>query len=127
MLAFQLIILVLMGSSIVFLVYLIFKSILSPKKIESIQKLIKQGKYPAAIKTAKAILAKNPRDFKAHYHLGQAYLHDGKPELALMEYKIVNQTAIFDTSMSEIEFRKQISHVNIGSLLIFELKELKRR
>jgi len=58
MLAIQFIILVLMGTSIIFLSYMIFKSILSPKKIENIQKLIKQGKYPAAIKTAKAILSK---------------------------------------------------------------------
>jgi len=111
MLAIQFISLILMGSVIVFLSYLIFKSILSPKKIENIQKLIKQGKYPAAIKTAKSILAKNPRDFKAHYFLGKAYLLDGKPELALMEYKIVNQTAIFDSSFSETEFRKQISQL----------------
>ena len=111
MLAIQFIILVLMGTSIIFLSYMIFKSILSPKKIENIQKLIKQGKYPAAIKTAKAILSKNPRDFKAHYFLGKAYLLDGKPELALMEYKIVNQTAIFDSSFSETEFRKQISQL----------------
>ena len=72
MLAIQFIILVLMGTSIIFLSYMIFKSILSPKKIENIQKLIKQGKYPAAIKTAKAILSKNPRDFKAHYFLGKS-------------------------------------------------------
>lgn len=94
-----------------FLLFFVIKSIVTPKRIDGIQKYIKQGKYPAAIKLAKSMITKNPRDFKAHYFLGKAYLCDNKPELALMEYKTVNQTAIYDQTFSEIEFRKQIAQL----------------
>ncbi len=107
----QIIIIAVMAAFIGLLSYVIVKSILSPKKIEGIQKLIKQGKYGSAVKLAKNMITKNPRDFKAHYFLGKAYLADNKPELALMEYKIVNQTAIFDETFSEREFRRQIAQL----------------
>ncbi len=104
---FILVLLVLIG----FLLVFIIKTFAAPKKIEGIQKYIKQGKYSAAIKLAKSMITKDPRDFKAHYYLGKAYLADNKPELALMEFKTVNQTAIFDQFFSEIEFRKQIAQL----------------
>lgn len=107
----QIIIIAFMAACVGLLTYLVVKSILSPKKIEGIQKLIKQGKYGSAVKLAKNMITKNPRDFKAHYFLGKAYLAENKPELALMEYKIVNQTAIFDDTFSEREFRKQIAQL----------------
>ncbi len=107
----QIIIIAVMAAFVGFLTYLVVKSILSPKKIEGIQKLIKQGKYGSAVKLAKNMITKNPRDFKAHYFLGKAYLAENKPELALMEYKIVNQTAIFDETFGEREFRKQIAQL----------------
>lgn len=105
----QIILFALLGFAIVFLLFFVIKSTIAPKRIEGLQKLIKQGKYPAAIKLAKSMITKDSRDFKAHYYLGKAYLADGKPELAFMEFKIVNQNAIFDSNINEIEFRKQIS------------------
>lgn len=94
-----------------FLAFFVIKSIAQPKKLDSIEKLIKQQKFSAAEKTAKAIIAKDPRDFRAHYFLGKAYLMDKKNELALMEYKLVAQNAIFDKQIPEAEFRKQISQL----------------
>ena len=91
------------------LVFAILKSTSNPKHLAGIEKLIKQGKYAAAIKAAKAMIQKNPQDFKAHYALGQAYLADNKAELALMELKIVNKTAIFDQDIDERVFRNQIA------------------
>ena len=84
---FILVLLVLIG----FLLVFIIKTFAAPKKIEGIQKYIKQGKYSAAIKLAKSMITKDPRDFKAHYYLGKAYLADNKPELALMEFKTVKK------------------------------------
>ena len=104
---FILVLVVLIGFLLVFIV----KTFAAPRKIEGIQKYIKQGKYSAAIKIAKSMITKDPRDFKAHYYLGKAYLADNKPELALMEFKTVNQTAIFDQFFSEVEFRKQIAQL----------------
>lgn len=96
-----------------FLVFLIAKSLLQPKQIGNIAKMIKQQKYAAAEKIAKAIIAKNPNDYVAHYYLGQAYLADNKNELAFMEFKFVNQKAVFGAEISEKEFRKQISQLYV--------------
>jgi tetratricopeptide (TPR) repeat protein len=93
------------------LAFFIIKSVMQPKMIDGILKLIKQQKYSAAEKLAKVIISKNPRDFLAHYYLGKAYLADNKSELALMEYKLVNENAIFDTTIPEVEFRRQISQL----------------
>ncbi|MCR5605696.1 MAG: tetratricopeptide repeat protein [Treponema sp.] len=92
-----------------FLLYWVIKSMITPKKIEGIKKMLKQGKNVAAERLAKAIIAKDPRDFLAHYYLGKAYLADNKSELALMEFKLVNQSAIFGPDLPELEFRQQIS------------------
>ncbi|WP_294427676.1 tetratricopeptide repeat protein [uncultured Treponema sp.] len=105
--AVSLILLVLIG----FLIVFVIKSFAAPKKIDAINKLIKQQKYAAAQKTAKALIAKDPRDFHAHYYLGKAYLADRKNELALMEFKNVAQNAIFDAQLPETEFRKQLSQL----------------
>ena len=59
---------------VLFLLFTVIKSLLQPKKMDSISKLIKAGKYTAAQKTAKSIIAKNPKDYLAHYLLGKAYL-----------------------------------------------------
>ena len=90
--------------SILLLAFLLIRSILSPKKTAIIEKYINAGKYATAIKRAKAIIAKNPRDTKAHYLLGKAYLADGRAELALMEFKTISK-AVFDSKAQEKEFR----------------------
>ena len=92
-----------------FLSYWVIKSLVSPKKIDGIKKLLKQGKFVAAERMAKSIIAKDPRDFLAHYYLGKAYLADNKSELALMEFRLVNQNAIFGPELPELEFRQQVS------------------
>lgn len=105
----NIIIIAVLASSIIFLSYVIIKSVVAPRRIDGIQKLIKQKKYPAAIKLAKLLSTKDPSDYVARYWLGEAYLADGKPELALMEYKYVNKNAIFGNGISEVPFRKTIA------------------
>lgn len=107
----KLVIILVLVIGIVFLTVFALKSVFQPKQLSSIAKLIKQQRYAAAQKTAKAMIAKNPRDYIAHYYLGKAYLADKKNELALMEYKLVNQKAIFDGQIPEAEFRRQISQL----------------
>ena len=89
---------------ILLLAFLLIRSIISPKKTAIIEKYINAGKYTTAIKRAKAIIAKNPRDTKAHYLLGKAYLADGRAELALMEFKTISK-ATFESKAQEKEFR----------------------
>ena len=84
MTSIHIIIIAIIGSCIVFLSYLVIKSFVTPRRIDGIQKLLKQKKYNSAIKLAKSISSKDPTDYTARYWLGEAYLADGKPELALM-------------------------------------------
>ncbi|MBP5588758.1 MAG: tetratricopeptide repeat protein [Treponema sp.] len=94
---------------VIFLMVFVIKSVMSPKKVESINRLTKQGKITQAIKLAKTLIQKDPQDFLAHYYLGKAYLKDGKSELALMELKYVDQHAVFDENLSELDFRQEIA------------------
>lgn len=98
-----------LGAGVLLLFFFVLKSVLSPKKIEGLQKLIKAGKIPAAIKLAKTLIQKDPQDYLAHYYLGKAYLKDNKSELALMELKYVDQHAVFDENLSELDFRQEIA------------------
>ncbi len=106
MASFQIILISAFGAIFVVLFIFIIKSVTAPKKISTIKNYIQQGKIQPAIKMAKAIIAKDNRNIVAHYYLGKAYMRDNKDELALMEFKIVNREAIFDTmNISEKDFR----------------------
>ena len=92
---------------VVALLIIAIKSIVSPKKVENVKKLLKQGKNQQAAKLAKQILTKEPHNYAVHYYLGKAYLADNRSELALMEYKNVNENALFDSNLPEVPFRKE--------------------
>jgi len=96
---------------IISLIILILKSFVSPKRIDAIPRLIKQGKTQNAIKLAKQILAKDPKNYMAHYYLGKAYIKENKTELAIIEYKNVNDNALFGEGLDELIFRKEYSQL----------------
>ena len=105
----QLVGIILLGAVVILLSIFVIKNVAAPKKVEGVQRYLKQGKIQAAIKLAKSILQKDPKDYLAHYHLGRAYLADNKNELALMELKYVDQNGIFDNRLPEQQFRKSIA------------------
>ena len=92
---------------------ILIKNALAPKKVGNIKKLIRDGKTAQAEKLAKSILAKNSRDYVAHYWLGKTYLADKKPEQAYLEFKAVNDNAVFDGEIPEIDFRKELAPLYI--------------
>ena len=100
-----------LGAIIIGVTVILIKSFASPKKIDGIKKLLKDGKYQQAEKYAKQIITKDPRDFVAHYYLGEAYYLDGKTDLAFIEYKLVNQNALFDGRIQEVPFRKRMAEL----------------
>ena len=105
----QLVGIILLCAIVGLLLIFVVKNVAAPKKVEGVQRYLKQGKVQAAIKLAKAILQKDPKDYLAHYYLGKAYLADNKNELALMELKYVDQNGIFDNRLPEQQFRKAIA------------------
>ena len=56
--AVQIIIIAVSAVAVGFLAYFLIKSMVAPKRVEGINKLIKQGKTAAAVKLAKSIIAK---------------------------------------------------------------------
>ena len=100
---------ILFGSIVLVLILFLVKNFVIPKRLDSIRELIKQGKTAQAAKTAKTIIAKDHRNVDAHFLLGEAYIAEQKPELALMEFKSINQIGKFGEYCKEIPYRKQIS------------------
>jgi len=88
---------------------LVIRSVLTPTQIPAILALIKNGRTAVAAKALKALISKDSRNSAAHYLLGILYLGEGKSEIALMDFKIVNQISQFNRDVPEIEFRKRIA------------------
>lgn len=105
--AIQITIICVLAIFVIALIFFILKSSLAPKKVEAIPKLIKQGKTQNAVKLAKQILSKDPKNYKAHYYLGKAYIAENKSELAIIEYKLVNENTLFGPQLDELTFRSE--------------------
>jgi tetratricopeptide (TPR) repeat protein len=102
---------VILGGAVLAFMFFLLRSFLRPKRLESIADLLRHGKIPQASRMAKAMVAKDPRNVDARYLLGQAYLKDNKPELALMEYKTINQIGNFGEYAKENTFRKEAAEL----------------
>jgi len=87
------------------------KSIMAPHKLDNVPRLLRQGKTQAAIKMCKQIVAKEPKNYQAHYYLGKSYLKENRTELALLEYKTVNDNALFGEGIEELPFRKEYAQL----------------
>lgn len=105
----QIVIIIFLAAAVVLLFVFAVKNFATPKKVEGVAKLLKQGKIPAAIKLSKSLVQKDPKDYLAHYYLGKSYLADEKNELAFMELKYVDEKGIFDNRLPENQFRKSIA------------------
>lgn len=100
---------IIVGATFGVVIFFIIKSIIAPKRVAQLGDLLKQGKSTAVIRAARAIIAKDPRNSEAHYLLGKALQIENKIELALMEYKAVNQISVFHGFCQEKEFRETVA------------------
>lgn len=105
------IVIVVLGVGIGIATLYIVRNLVAPKKVSRIEQLLKQNKAPAAIRLGKQLLAKDQRNPELHYLLGRAYQKDNKTELALMEFKMVNQIGVFDGTVPEVPFRRQLAEL----------------
>jgi len=109
--AILIVILIIFGSGIGVLIFFVLKGVLQPKRISTLSEYVKTGKTAQAIKMAKHLLLKDSRNHEAHYFLGLAYLGENKNELALMEFKTVNQLGVFGGFLDEVLFRKKMAEL----------------
>jgi tetratricopeptide (TPR) repeat protein len=106
---FTIIILIIVGAVVIPFTLIILILIFRPRKIAAVEALLKLGKITQACRMAKQIIAKDPHNVDAHYLLGKAYQEAEKPELALMEFKTVNNLGNFTGLCQEAKFRKEIA------------------
>ncbi len=105
--SFVLILIIIFGVAIGFLSWFIIRMVATPRHTKAVSEQLKQGRVANAIRSSKALINKDPRNAEARWLLGQAYLADNKPELALMEFKEVGKIGQFGPDLPEIPFRKQ--------------------
>jgi tetratricopeptide (TPR) repeat protein len=106
-------VIIVLGVGVGFLIIFVVRAIAAPRKVEVLADLLKRNKVQTAIKTAKAIIARDARNAEAHYYLGKAYQADDKAELALLEFKTVNQIGIISHNIPEIDFRQNLAQLFI--------------
>lgn len=94
----------------VFITFMI-RATIAPKKLTSLDNMLKQGKYPQVSRLAKQMIAKDQRNVELHYILSLAYIAQNKAELALMELKKINDFGNFGGLCSETKFRKTIAEL----------------
>jgi tetratricopeptide (TPR) repeat protein len=104
---------IILGVGVGFLIFFVVKALVAPQKVEALAGLIKKGKTQTAIKAAKRLILQDPQNAEPHYYLGLAYHAEGRDELALLEFKAVNQLGISDKNIPEIEFRQLLAQMFI--------------
>jgi tetratricopeptide (TPR) repeat protein len=107
--SFIIVVILILGVGVGALSIFIVRMIASPRQSKAIAEALKQGRTAVVVRSAKALIAKDPRNAGAHWYLAQAYQAEGKPELALMELKSLNQIGQFGPEVPEIPFRTRIA------------------
>ncbi len=102
---------IIVGTGLGALTFFAVRRFVRPKMVDGIARLLAGGKPQAAVRLAKQILAREPRNPDAHFLLSEAYLADGKAELALMELKIINQIGHFGEHCREVPFRQRAAEL----------------
>lgn len=109
--SFVVIFIMILGVAVAFLSWFIIRMVATPRHTKAVAEQLKQGRVAVAIRSSKALIAKDPRNGEAHWLLAEAYLADSKPELALMELKQVGQIGQFGPELSEVAFRTRIAEL----------------
>jgi len=104
-----LLIIIFLALGIGFLIAYILKKIIIPRRAATAADQLSKSKRLQAIKTAKAIIEKDPKNVEAHYLLGKAYLADKREEQAYREFRSVSRLGIAGKNIPEIEFRETIA------------------
>jgi len=102
---------IIVGAIIAVFITFLVKAVLAPKKLTSLDNMLKQGKYPQVSRLAKQMIAKDDRNVELHYILALSYIAQNKSEVALMELKKINNLGTFGGLCTETNFRKTIAEL----------------
>jgi tetratricopeptide (TPR) repeat protein len=102
---------IILAVGIGFLFVFVLRMILSPRRVEALGTLIKQGKTGIAINSAKRLIARDSKNAEAHYYLGLAYHAEKKEDAAYREFKILNQLSIQGKMIPEQDYRQTLAQL----------------
>jgi tetratricopeptide (TPR) repeat protein len=104
-----LIVIIIMAVGVCFLLFLLVKKVILPKRTAAAANMLNKNKVLNAIRTGKAAVEKNPQDAEAHYLLGKAFLADNREEQAYREFKSVSRLGVEGKNIPESEFRETLA------------------
>ncbi|MDR1971739.1 MAG: tetratricopeptide repeat protein [Treponema sp.] len=105
---------IVLAVGLLFLAGFIIKLLLSPRRVEALGTLIKQGKTQAAIAAARRLIARDSKNAEAHYYLGLAFHAEKKDEEAYREFKLLNQLSIQGKLIPETDYRQTLAQLYEG-------------
>lgn len=105
------VLIIIVGALLAVFITFMIRAVLAPKKITSLENMLKQGKYPQVSRLAKQMIAKDNRNVELHYILALSYIAQNKAEVALMELKKINNLGNFGGICTEVSFRKTIAEL----------------
>jgi tetratricopeptide (TPR) repeat protein len=105
---------VVLAAGFAVLLFFTIKMLLSPRRVESLGVLIKQGKTGPAINSAKRLIARDSRNAEAHYYLGLAYHAEKKDDDAYREFKILNHLSIQGKLIPEQNYRQTLAQLYVS-------------
>jgi len=106
---FSVVIIIVLSIAICVLLVFLVKNVIIPMRAANAKNQQQKTRNLQAMRSAKAILEKDPKNVEAHYLLGKAYLADGRNEQALREFRTVSRLGIDGKSIPESEFRESIA------------------
>jgi tetratricopeptide (TPR) repeat protein len=93
------------------IVFYIVNTLVLPKKIDEIARMIESGQTKAAIKKLNDIIEKDDRNAHAHFLLARAYSAENNSQYAIIEYRQVLKLGRFNEMIREVDVRRDLARL----------------
>jgi len=111
------------GAGLLIFIFIFFKTFTSPRKLAALEIMLERGNTKAAIKYAKAILARNERNLDAHWYLGECYIAEKRPDLAVVEYNYIVNSGKFTNIATEKKVRQRLAATYLTLRMVDEAQK----
>jgi tetratricopeptide (TPR) repeat protein len=93
------------------IVFYLVNTLVLPKKIDEIARMIENGQAKAAIKKLNDLIEKDDRNAYAHFLLARAYSVEKNSQYAIIEYRQVLKLGRFNEMIREVEVRRDLARL----------------
>lgn len=106
-----------------FIVFYIINTMVMPRKIEEIARMIDNGQTKQAIKRLTELIEKDDRNSYAHYLLARAYGIEGNIQYAIIEYRQVLKLGGYNDRIREVDIRQELAKMYLDKKAIEDAKK----